>query len=237
MAHLFNSECPSLTESEWLGAAQFEALLTVHTVCRSVVPCYCFALLSLNIFSCPFSRGPTHHPPCLQVTEKTIKLVQTEKHMVGALGYLLRKKTLTLIRSRSYLVIILSEVTADPNLPREIVLVDDFEPVAATAHSRLLLACQRRWCGNTTETLDSNWNVIIMEREKLASCMDIRTLNAVQYGWISMLQELYIKFSMRKLKFEKQRDEASQPVVDLAGCESEEEANGVEMGSGKESAT
>ena len=89
----------------------------------------------------------------LDCKRTTATLAQLEKYYSGAYTCLIKSMALTKLRAPTMDLIVLDKVGASPKLLREAMVIDQMSAIGQTARFRATLEGERRWCGNTGETL------------------------------------------------------------------------------------
>jgi len=114
----------------------------------------------------------------LNITRVTTTLAQYESKYTGAYAGLIKGTTINLLRAPRMAVVILEKVgtEAASKLPRMMMNVREFTDVGKEVRHRAQLEGERRFCGNTTEEVQMTSEIIMSDREMLATVLDLRTL-------------------------------------------------------------
>mmetsp|Transcript_35623 Transcript_35623/g.87622 ORF Transcript_35623/g.87622 Transcript_35623/m.87622 type:complete len:467 (-) Transcript_35623:497-1897(-) len=139
----------------------------------------------------------------LNCSKLTTTLCQTEVYYLSAFGHLIKTATIRALRANKFSVVVLSEVTRDPMLPRREKSLVDFTPVGRECVMRARLEAERRFCGNTTEEVDGTSQVAVGRTEMLSLLLDPRTNGcstierSARKAAEAHLEDEYVKFSMK----------------------------------------
>ncbi|KAI9330864.1 hypothetical protein BDR26DRAFT_922375 [Obelidium mucronatum] len=154
-------------------------------------------------------------------------LAQTETGFCGAFRNLIISLTSNALRAPTLKVIDQAAVGISPVLPRVEVRMEDLSPVGKTCRMRAILELERRFCGNTSETIE-NSPIECSDRLLLSTLLDLRTvhsnhLTAAQRKTAkSLLQDEYVNFSEQcaRFLFEAQNPRPSSPATIAATSKS-----------------
>jgi hypothetical protein len=163
------------------------------------------------------------------VTKITTTMSQYETRFTGAFGGLIKGTTMAGLRKETLFVVDLANVTAKPQLPRVEVNVTDLSALGATCRERAILEGERRWCGNTGETL-TGADVIITDRELMSSLLDLRTIRCPHLSTEKkveakrLLSEAYVTFAMTAAKFDSDASLAAEKKAEAEAAAAMKEA-------------
>jgi hypothetical protein len=137
------------------------------------------------------------------VCAKLTTLVQTEKKMTAALSYFLKEDLLSSLRSSTFQVVDLPNVTASTVLPKKAKKVADFTPLGREVLRKAIVEAERRFCGNRGEE-PTGAHVELEERDKLSMLLDPRTVLGTHVRHIpgllkecfQALQKEYVRYSL-----------------------------------------
>ena len=177
----------------------------------------------------------------LNVSRITTTLAQYEGRYTGAYACLIKGTTMNALRAPTMAVVELEKVREQSaaKLPRTMKSVREFGPVGAEVRRRAQLEAERRFCGNKTEIVEMNAEIIMSDRELLASVLDLRTLGCLHMSEAqrkqakALFMTAYVGYTCNARNFEEERRAAWE-----AKAEAEAAAARAEMGkkAGKASA-
>eukprot|EP00039_Didymoeca_costata_P019587 m.338136 g.338136 ORF g.338136 m.338136 type:complete len:811 (+) comp18321_c0_seq1:106-2538(+) len=114
----------------------------------------------------------------LYVTSIGATLTQSEVSFVGAYRPIVRQEVMNRLFQPSLGLLQVNNPNEDcKKAPRVQVETSTFTSIGKEALRRGILEAQRRWCGNTTETVQPVNNMEMNEREKTAALLDIRVVH------------------------------------------------------------
>eukprot|EP00664_Eupelagonemidae_sp_cell27_P000382 gene382-9428_t len=156
----------------------------------------------------------------LDITRMTTTLSQYEQHYTGAFGTLIKGVTMRALRKPTLMMIDLPNTRVSPRLPRIEKPCTGLSEIGKTTRFRATLEGERRYCGNTGETLN-NTPIIMSDREKLATLLDPRTVGAAHLTTeqadeaVALLENEYTRFAIQAHAYatlsEKPSEAASEP--------------------------
>jgi hypothetical protein len=135
-----------------------------------------------------------------------------EEYYTGAFGCLIKATTMAGLRANVLHVIDLENVTKSPKLPRVARAINDLSSTGATCRLRAILEGERRWCGNTTETILDE-PIVMTDRELLATLLDLRTVGAAHLTSaqraraIELFEKAYVRFAGKYVEFQKAEEQ------------------------------
>ena len=185
----------TLTDEQWDDIRDFEAVGTITAVvtkvnARGTSTC-CSCVLLLTCFICLL-----------------VQLAQFESLYTGAYGPLILGATYRKLTATHISVIDAPNVTKKLPVPRTAKAVSELSTISQEMLRRTVLEFQRRYCGNTTETVIDGLPLIIGDRELVVTYLDLRTLGASHLTSQQrrrakdLLRIAYIKFAEVYNKFE-----------------------------------
>ena len=190
VAKVVHSLSWTLTDEQWADIKDFEAVGTITAVVTKVNArgrfslCCSYILLFYDLTIC-----------------LSIQLAQFESLFTGAYGPLILGATYKKLTATHISVIDGPNVTKQLPLPRISKAVLEFSPVSREMLRRTVLEFQRRYCGNTTETVVDGLNLVIGDRELVVTYLDLRTVGASHLTSEQrrrakdLLRSAYIKFA------------------------------------------
>lgn len=163
----------------------------------------------------------------ISIADKALKLVQHEAKFMGSLPSVLKIylsiEMLSKLRGDKLNVVSLEEVTASSKLPRVNLNVSDFTEVSQTCLLRAQLEAERRFCGNTGDTLTFE-EFEPSARELGATLLYFRTVSArhfsveLRLSALKTLKEGYAEFSGNAHAF---KEEASRKAFARSAADSQ----------------
>ena len=161
----------------------------------------------------------------LNATRLTSTLAQVEKDYMGAYTCLIKSMALTKLRAPTMQLIDIDAVTKETKLPRVDMPIANMSKIGQTARTRATLEGERRWCGNTGETL-TGAPVGMGRAELLCALLDKRTLGCHHITTeqrkeaLKIYEEEYVKFSLTAAKYTKRladekRNEMEETTVKI----------------------
>lgn len=152
----------------------------------------------------------------LNATRITSTLAQIEKDYMASFTMLIKSLCLKKLKADTLEVIDIEKVGASPKLARSQTAITNLSTSGNTARIRAILEGERRWCGNTTETV-SGAPILMGRHELLAMLLDKRTLGCAHVtseqraAAVHVFEEEYVKFAKmahdhEKLMVEKRRE-------------------------------
>ena len=124
---------------------------------------------------------------CAQATT----LVQTERHAMAALDWLIKQRVLDSFRADHLMVVDLLDTGKTKDMPRVERKIIDLSAVGQTARLRGTLEMERRYCDNHDATDFSQLNnqpVVLTERARMASMLDPRVFAVFKEKRKSLVQ-------------------------------------------------
>ena len=165
----------------------------------------------------------TEFEAVLNATRVTATLAQIERGYMGAFTCLIKNLAMSKLRAEKIAVIDLPKVTKSPKLERKEIDISSLSPNGQTARVRATLEGERRWCGNTGETL-TGAPVDLNKHELLCMLLDKRTLGCghvsseVRKQATDLFEAEYVKFSLRAAAYNRERIAAEQAAAAAAAA-------------------
>lgn len=139
---------------------------------------------------------------------------------MGAFTHLIKNLAMKKLRADTLSVADFSSIAKSPKVPRLNIAIDSMSEMGKTARFRATLEGERRWCGNTGETLTGG-AVQMGKHEKLCMLLDKRTLGchhvdaSVRKEAMAIFEEEYVKFALCAKKYQ-QEQIAAQKDTEVA---------------------
>ena len=108
----------------------------------------------------------------------------------------------------------LDQVTTATQLPRISKNVREMTTIGKEVRERALIEGERRFCGNKTDKLIHNAEVVMSDRELLATVLDLRTFGCAHLSEEQrtkakeLFETAYVNFALTVFNFEKEKREA-----------------------------